>query len=63
MIIIIVGECILTQTNNNTIGSTIKLKDGAETEVARFQYQMGNNHRTDGTQYIFDKLILQGKLV
>merc|ERR1712241_198899 len=36
-----VGECILTQTNNNTIGSTIKLKDGAETEVARFQYQMG----------------------
>ena len=40
----LVGECILTQTNNNTIGSKIKLKDGAETEVARFQYQMGKKN-------------------
>ena len=36
-----VGECIISHTNYHTIGSEPKLKEGAETEVARLQFQMG----------------------
>ena len=36
-----VGECIISHTNHHTIGSEPKLKEGAETEVARLQFQMG----------------------
>ena len=36
-----VGECILSHSNQHTIGSEPKLKEGAETEVARLQFQMG----------------------
>eukprot|EP00090_Calanus_glacialis_P013425 TRINITY_DN22085_c0_g1_i1.p1 TRINITY_DN22085_c0_g1~~TRINITY_DN22085_c0_g1_i1.p1 ORF type:complete len:576 (-),score=116.36 TRINITY_DN22085_c0_g1_i1:30-1529(-) len=36
-----VGECILSNTNDHAIGEELKLKDGAETESARFQFQMG----------------------
>ena len=36
-----VGECVLSHTNHHVIGVEPRLKEGAETEVARLQFQMG----------------------
>ena len=54
----------MSHTNQHTIGSEPKQKEGAETEVARLQFQMGKWQNIKATLFlIWHFLILQERLV